>query len=175
MLRIGYVRLRDPVADGDAARGDDGQEAADLRAAGCQVVRAEAPPQPGADAFAALHSILDFIGADDELVVGRLDYLGARGRDMLTVLERLERRGASLQILKPDLSSRGPGGPALRAALEAVAALEPANAARARKPAATQEIRALQRAGVGPVEIARRLGVSRMTVWRKLRALEPCG
>mgnify|MGYP002652368001 CR=1 FL=1 len=27
----------------------------------------------------------------------------------------------------------------------------------------------LQAAGVGPVEIARRLGVSRMTVWRKLK------
>ena len=34
------------------------------------------------------------------------------------------------------------------------------------------EIHALQRAGVGPVEIARRLGVSRMTVWRKLKAVE---
>jgi len=30
--------------------------------------------------------------------------------------------------------------------------------------------RAMQAAGVGPVEIARRLGVSRMTVWRKLKA-----
>ena len=29
----------------------------------------------------------------------------------------------------------------------------------------------LQRAGIGPVEIARRLGVSRMTVWRKLKAV----
>jgi len=37
---------------------------------------------------------------------------------------------------------------------------------------AAEEIKALQDAGVGPVEIARRLGVSRMTVWRKLRALE---
>ena len=27
----------------------------------------------------------------------------------------------------------------------------------------------MQRAGIGPVEIARRLGVSRMTVWRKLK------
>jgi DNA invertase Pin-like site-specific DNA recombinase len=174
MLRIGYVRLRDAVPNsegGDEATGD----AAALRAAGCQVVRAEEPPQAGADPFATLHSILDFIGAGDELVVGRLDYLGASGRAMLAVLERLERRGASLQILKPDLSSRGPGGAALRAALEAVATFEPANPSRARKPAATQEIRALQRAGVGPVEIARRLGVSRMTVWRKLRALEPCG
>jgi transcriptional regulator of acetoin/glycerol metabolism len=46
---------------------------------------------------------------------------------------------------------------------------------RHRRPAANQEIRALQRAGVGPVEIARRLGVSRMTVWRKLKAMEACG
>ena len=174
MLRIGYVRLRDPMAGGEAS-GEATQDAADLRAAGCQVVRAEEPAQPGGDPFAILHSILDFIGAGDELVVAGLDHLGASGRAMLAVLERLERRGASLQILRPELSSRGPGGPALRAALEAVATFEPAGAQRARKPAATQEIRALQRAGVGPVEIARRLGVSRMTVWRKLRALEPCG
>ncbi|HEX4098851.1 MAG TPA: HTH domain-containing protein, partial [Caulobacteraceae bacterium] len=72
-------------------------------------------------------------------------------------------------------SSHGPEGRALRAALEAVAAIEPAARARARRPAAPQEIRDLQRAGVGPVEIARRLGVSRMTVWRKLRALDACG
>ena len=68
---------------------------------------------------------------------------------------------------------RQAGGPALRAALQAVAMLEPLTA-RPRRPAATQEIRDLQRAGVGPVEIARRLGVSRMTVWRKLKAPERC-
>ena len=65
------------------------------------------------------------------------------------------------------------GGRTLRAVLEAVSTPEPAaHAHRRRTAAAPQEIRALQRAGVGPVEIARRLGVSRMTVWRKLRALE---
>jgi DNA invertase Pin-like site-specific DNA recombinase len=170
MLRIGYVRPCEPV-EGDGAP----DATAALQAAGCQVVRAEAPAQPGADPFAALHAILEVIGAGDELVVGRLDHLGASGRAMLAVLDRLERRSAGLQILNPALSSQGPGGTALRAALEAVAALEPAHAARHRKPAATQEIRALQRAGVGPVEIARRLGVSRMTVWRKLRSLETCG
>jgi DNA invertase Pin-like site-specific DNA recombinase len=50
-----------------------------------------------------------------------------------------------------------------------VAAVEPAQGFRARRPAAAQEIRDLQQAGIGPVEIARRLGVSRMTVWRKLK------
>jgi len=29
-------------------------------------------------------------------------------------------------------------------------------------------------AGLGPVEIAKRLGVSRMTVWRKLKSMEVC-
>mgnify|MGYP000446811857 CR=1 FL=1 len=43
---------------------------------------------------------------------------------------------------------------------------------RRRASARADEIFALQRAGVGPVEIARRLGVSRMTVWRKLKAVE---
>ena len=169
MLRIGYVRLQDqgPYAV-------PGADAAALKALGCHVVRAEEPDRPGGDDFAVLHSILEFIGAGDELVVGRLEHLGASGRAMLQVLQALERRGAALQVVEPDLSSAGPGGPALRAALEAVAAVEPVGAARHRRPAVAQDIRALQRAGIGPVEIARRLGVSRMTVWRKLKAVEPC-
>lgn len=162
MLRIGYVRLRDA---------DTAAECAALKAAGCQVVRAEEPAAPGGDDDTVLNSIIDFIGEGDQLVVMRLDQLGWSGRAILSALERLEARGASLHILEPELSSLGADGRALRAALEAVAAVEPAQPLRARRPAA-QEIRALQQAGVGPVEIARRLGVSRMTVWRKLREVE---
>jgi DNA invertase Pin-like site-specific DNA recombinase len=169
MLRIGYVRLHD-----DHLGAEPAAETAALMALGCHVVRAEAPARPDGDDFAVLHSILEFIGAGDELVVGRLEHLGASGRAMLEALQALERRGAALQIVEPALSSAGPGGPALRAALEAVAAVEPVGAGRHRRPAAAQDIRALQRAGIGPVEIARRLGVSRMTVWRKLKAVEPC-
>jgi transcriptional regulator of acetoin/glycerol metabolism len=91
----------------------------------------------------------------------------------LEALERLESRGATLCVLEPALTSDGVTGEALRAVLRAVADLEPPVNGRRRKPAAAaHEIFALQRAGVGPVEIARRLGVSRMTVWRKLKALE---
>jgi len=170
MIRIGYVRLpdREGVADPVA-------DAAALSAFGCSVVRTEEPAFPGGEGFAVLRSILEFIGEGDQLVVSRLEQLGVGGRVILGVLERLERRGASLHVLDHDLSSQGPGGAALRAALEAVAAVEPAVLARHRRTAAAQDIRALQRAGVGPVEIARRLGVSRMTVWRKLKALETCG
>ena len=153
MLRIGYIRLHD--ADGAPS-------VAALRDCGCQVVRTD-----DADEAAALDSILEFIGDGDQLTVPRLDHLGPSGRGILEVLDRLEARGASLRVLSPELDSRGAGGAALRAALEAVAAVEPPGGRRRRL--GTQEIRALRRAGVGPVEIARRLGVSRMTVWRKLK------
>ena len=161
MLRIGYVRLRDPTAQEDTTL---------LKAAGCQVVRAE---EPGA-AGQTLNAILDFIGAGDQLVVRRLDRLGLTGRGLLEAIERLDARAASLFVVEPELSSVGASGTALRAVVAAVADLEPAT--RRRRPAAaTHEIFALQRAGVGPVEIARRLGVSRMTVWRKLKAVESAG
>jgi DNA invertase Pin-like site-specific DNA recombinase len=159
MLRIGYVRLRDAAAQ---------EETAQLKAAGCHVVRAE---EPGA-AGQTLASILDFIGAGDELVVTRLSRLAPSPRTLLDALNRLDERGATLVVLAPPLASRGAAGPALRAALEAVVELEPDPGARRRAAAPAQEIVALQRAGVGPVEIARRLGVSRMTVWRKLKAVE---
>jgi DNA invertase Pin-like site-specific DNA recombinase len=168
MSKIGYLRRR-PAEFG----GDPTAEAARLSGLGCDTVRTEASPA-GVQDGVVLGAILDEIAAGDELVVTRLDQLGDSGRAMFEVLERLERRGAGLRVLDPALSSRGPGGPALRAALEAVALLEPLTAAKPRRPAAAQEIRELQRAGVGPVEIARRLGVSRMTVWRKLKSLERC-
>lgn len=162
MLRIGYVRLRDRRSTDDTVT---------LKAAGCHVVRAEEPEALSADASEVLSSILDFIGEGDQLVVTRLDQLGGSGRAVLEVLDRLEERGASLFVVEQDISSQGLGGQALRAALQAVMAVEPAWTSRKRKgQLAADEVRALQAAGVGPVEIARRLGVSRMTVWRKLKA-----
>ena len=158
MLRIGYVRLEEA----------GGGEAASLRALGCHVVRAEeeAESQP------VLASILDFIGDGDQLVAPSLAHLGRSARGVLDLLERLDQRGATLMAADPAVVSTGAEGRALRAALKAVAAFEPLEPARRRARAPAHEIRALQRAGVGPVEIARRLGVSRMTVWRKLKAIE---
>ena len=153
MLRIGYVRC-----DSNSAA-----ESAALAHAGCQVVRAEAAAGCGA----VLETILEFIAEGDQLAVARLDQLGG-ARAILAALDRLEARGASLKVLEPELDTGGAGGSALRAALQAVAAVEPPGPLNRRRPA-VQEIRAMQRAGIGPVEIARRLGVSRMTVWRKLK------
>lgn len=159
MIRIGYVRQFGTEAQQDAAR---------LEAAGCQVVRHEVTPSDGA----VLDSILEFIGPGDQLVVQRLDRLAPSGRGLLRVLDALEARGAGLEVLTPGLASQEPAGRALRAAVEAVAGLEQGHPVRGRRAAATQEIVAMRNQGLGPVEIARRLGVSRMTVWRRIRRLE---
>lgn len=159
MLRIGYVRLSDP---------DRGDAAGALRALGCQVVRIE--QDPVADVQPVLASILEFIGEGDELVALKLEHLGRSSRSLLELIDRLEARGASLATAEPPMTSTGAEGRTLRGVLTALAALEPSEPSRRRPRAPANEILALQRAGLGPVEIARRLGVSRMTVWRKLRA-----
>ena len=164
MLRIGYVRLRDERSADDTAT---------LKSIGCHVVRAEEPAGPMSDESTVLSSILDFIGEGDQLVVTRLGHLAGSSRNVLEVIDRLEQRKASLYVVDPDISSQGESGRALRAALQAVLSVEPISAFRPRRgKTAAHDIRALQAAGLGPVEIARRLGVSRMTVWRKLREVE---
>jgi DNA invertase Pin-like site-specific DNA recombinase len=160
MLKIGYVRLQDARSAEDTAA---------LKMLGCHVVRAEEPACPTADGSCVLASIFDFISEGDQLVVTRLSHLSNSARELLDMLDRLQSRGASLLVVEAQLTSVGESGRALRAALGAVASIEPPWAAKRRKSAPAEDIRALQAAGVGPVEIARRLGVSRMTVWRKLK------
>jgi DNA invertase Pin-like site-specific DNA recombinase len=163
MLKIGYVRYGDQDLDDQVSA---------LEALGCQVIRAEENLAEGVGA-PVLASILDFISAGDQLVVGRLAHLATSSRELLDVVARLEARGASLYVADAGLTTQGEGGRALRAVLQAVGSLPDDPPARRRRSSAeAQEIRALKRAGLGPVEIARRLGVSRMTVWRKLRELE---
>jgi len=163
MLKIGYVRLGDEDLD---------QQIAALEALGCQVIRSEERFGLGA-VSPVLNSILDFIGEGDQLVVGKLAHLARTSHELLDVVSRLEARGASLYVADAQISSQGESGRALRAVLQAVGALDQAGPRRRRGVTAeAQQIRALRRAGMGPVEIARRLGVSRMTVWRKLREIE---
>ena len=160
MLKIGYVRLRDPRAAEDTAT---------LKAAGCHVVRAEEANCLAGCEHAVLKSILDFISEGDRLVVTRLSHLHAHAHEVLELLSRLEARGAGLIITESHIATDGEGARALHAALVAVAELETAWAPRRHRSAPAEDILALQAAGVGPVEIARRLGVSRMTVWRRLK------
>jgi DNA invertase Pin-like site-specific DNA recombinase len=160
MLKIGFVRLGDAAASADVER---------LRAAGCQVVRMAEPGQEQA----TLRAIFEFIGPDDELLVVRLDRLATSLHGLTEALDRLSVRGAHLSVLEPKISTCDGHNAPLRTVLDALTGLTATAAARPRRGAAdASAIHSLARSGLGPVEIARRLGVSRMTVWRKLKSVQ---
>lgn len=148
-LRIGYLRA-----------GHDREEARTQLAAACQVVRSDpSPDQPGG----GLPAVLGFLGPGDRLVVTGLQSLGDANA-ALSALEALKGHGAILQVVDPPFTTHGEAGRALAAGL--------AHTAPAAHPSDRgDEVLSLHAAGIGPSEIARRLQISRMTVWRPLRRL----
>jgi DNA invertase Pin-like site-specific DNA recombinase len=181
MARIGYARVSSADQDFEIQKGK-------LESAGCGVIRAEkvsGKTRAGRDELA---TVLEFIREGDELVVVKLDRLGRSTRDVLNIVHELEAKGASLRVLEPDVvSTSGATGRMVITVLGMVAemerqfirerqqaGIEAAKAkgvyrGRARK-VGPDAIAALRAEGLGPTAIASRLNVSRMTVYRELRA-----
>ncbi len=162
----------------------------DLRAAGAerlfceQVSSVAARPQ--------LDMALDFVREGDTLMVGKPDRLARSTADLLAIVHRLEARGVGLVVLSmggQKLDTRSPTGKLMLTVLAAVATFErdlmlerqregiaKAKADgryKGRAPTAraqADEVRLLKADGVRPTDIALRLGMSRMSVYRCLDA-----
>lgn len=182
-MRIGYARVS--TLDQDHVTQKER-----LIAAGCSTVRAEKISGRSRDGRDELQTILDFIRAGDELVVIKLDRLGRCTRDVLNIVHELDGKGASLRVLEPEITTAGDVGRMVITVLGMVAELERKfmrerqqagiDAAKARgaykgrpKTISSKAIKELATAGAGPTEIARCLGISRMTVYRELRDRHP--
>lgn len=160
MLRIGYARVGGRDTAADVAR---------LKALDCQTVRLEGDVDAISDVPVVLGSILAFLQPGDALIVNRVSDLAGSRIDLLQVLQRLESGGAQLEIIDPPVALPTNLLKALRTVLAEVLALEPEAGAKIGIAGRHKEIVALRDAGLRPLEIARRVGVSRMTVWRHLR------
>ena len=57
---------------------------------------------------------MQFLRADDELVVLRLDRLGRSTRDVLNLVHELDQKGASLRVLEPEVTTAGSMGRMVR-------------------------------------------------------------
>ena len=179
MTRIGYARVSTKDQDLDI-------QIAKLKAAGCEIVRSETGSGASRIGRAELETVLQFVREGDELVVHRLDRLGRSTRDVLNLVHELDAKGASLRILEPDITTAGDMGRMVITVLGMVADMElkfikdrqraGIEAAKTkgvykgrRKSVDEVEIRKLASEGISKAQIARNLGISRMTVYRTLQ------
>jgi DNA invertase Pin-like site-specific DNA recombinase len=129
--------------------------------------------------------LLDMISNGDKLVVWKLDRLARNMNDLMQIVSELETKGATLEILDQRIDTGTASGKAFLQMLGVFAEFETnlrkerqaAGIAKAKaerpeaykgKPASVdaQTIRNLLEAGMKPMEVARKLGVSRATVYR---------
>ena len=156
-------------------------------AAGCGVIRTETGSGASREGRGELRNVLDFLRDGDELVVHRLDRLGRSTRDVLNLVHDLEGRGATLRVLEPDVTTAGDLGRLVVTVLGMVADLElkfirdrqraGIDAARTKgvyhgrkQQIDTDRIRELAARNMPKARIARTLGISRMSVYRALKA-----
>lgn len=182
---VGYAR----TSTADQVAGLEGQER-DLKAAGCEKVFAERISATTAQR-PQLEAVLGWTRAGDVLTVTKPDRLARSTADLLGIVGRLEAKGVGLMVLSMGggpLDTRTPTGRLMLTMLAAVAEFEKAlmlerqreGIAKAkaegkyqgRAPTAMRqagEVTRLKADGVSPTEIARRLGMSRMSVYRALK------
>lgn len=158
---VGYVQ-----SNGDAGR--LAGEVRTLMAFGCQTVRTEAAEAPDKLFKPVLEAVCDFLGEGDELVAPDVTHLGASPSAAESFLARLGARRARLRLLVPAPADLGLVCTATTGARRVQDAQPPILGGRID----AKTVKALSDHGFGPSQIARRLGVSRMTVWRKLASAE---
>jgi DNA invertase Pin-like site-specific DNA recombinase len=162
----------------------------DLKAAGAKKVFAEQVSSVGKRP--QLEAALDYVREGDVLIVTRPDRLARSVADLLGLIEGLAAKGVGLRILSmggSEVDTRSPTGRLMLTMLGAVAAFErelmlerqregiaKAKAEgkyRGRAPTAQRQagdVLRLKAEGVGPTQIARRLGIGRASVYRVLGA-----
>jgi DNA invertase Pin-like site-specific DNA recombinase len=156
----------------------------DLEAAGCKRIFKE--QISGVDSNRPqLQAALDYSRDGDVLICTKLDRLGRSVADIVKIEERLREREAALKIITPNMDTSTPEGRLSFTVLAAVAQFEreimlsrqAEGMAKAREegkfrgrcPTAaimTDEVLHLLADGVGPSEVARRLGIGRSSVHR---------
>ena len=181
MTLIGYARVSSASQDLDIQIGK-------LTDAGCEVIRSETVSGASRDGRSELNTVLEFLRNGDELVVHRLDRLGRSTRDVLNLVHEMDTKGASLRVLEPDITTQGEMGRMVITVLGMVADMElkfikdrqraGIDAAKGkgayrgrRKTVDEAEIHTRIESGSTKAQVARDMGVSRMTVYRALQKL----
>lgn len=180
---VGYAR----TSTLDQVAGIEAQER-DLAAAGCEKVFREQVSSVDVGHRDQLSLALDFLRDGDTLVVTKLDRLARSVAHMHDILQRVAAKGAALRILNMGIDTNSPTGKLMLNVLggvaefereimlerqrEGIAKAKAAGKYKGRAPTAQRrrvEIEALIAGGIGATEVAKRLGISRASVYNVLK------
>jgi DNA invertase Pin-like site-specific DNA recombinase len=154
-----------------------------LKAVGCDVIRAEKVSGTRRDGRTELQVLLDFLRPGDTLVVTRIDRLARSVKDLQDIVHELKSKGVSLKATEQPIDTATAAGKAFldmlavfaefetnlrkKRQLEGIKAAKENGIYRGRKPSIdAAEVRRLAAEGVGPTDIARRLKISRRSIYR---------
>jgi DNA invertase Pin-like site-specific DNA recombinase len=162
-----------------------------LRAAGCDVVRAEKVSGARRDGRTELQILLDFLRPGDTLMVTRVDRLARSIKDLQDIVHELKQRRVTLAATEQPIDTRTAAGKAFldmlgvfaefetnlrrERQLEGIAHAKARGAYKGREPSIdTNEVRRLRdEEKLGPTAIARRLKIGRASVYRVLATANP--
>jgi DNA invertase Pin-like site-specific DNA recombinase len=179
MALYGYAR----VSTGDQ---DLTLQEGTLRAAGCEVIRAEKVTGTSRVGRTELQVLLDFLRHGDTLMVTRIDRLARSIKDLQDIVFMLKEKGVTLKATEQPIDTLSAAGKAFldmlgvfaefetnlrrERQLEGIAAAKSRGVYLGRKPSINSaEIQRLNlEEKLGATEIARRLGIGRSSVYRAL-------
>jgi DNA invertase Pin-like site-specific DNA recombinase len=178
MTIIGYARVS--TTDQDLSI----QQAA-LKAAGCEVIRAEKRSGTTTKGRDELKTILDFLRDGDVLMVTRIDRLARSIGDLQDIARAVRAAGASLKATEQPIDTSTAAGKCFLDMLgvfaefetnlrrerqfEGIAKAKAAGAYKGRRSSIKPEdVRKMKANGLGPTEIAKALGIGRASVYRLL-------
>ena len=157
-----------------------------LKAAGCDVIRAEKASGTRLDGRTELQVLLAFLRPGDALVVTRIDRLARSLRDLQNIVHELKKKRVALRATEQPVNTGTAAGKAFLDMLgvfaefesnlrkerqaEGIAAAKARGVYKGRKakidPAVVQRLRYKEK--LRPATIARRLGIGRASVYRVL-------
>jgi DNA invertase Pin-like site-specific DNA recombinase len=182
MSVIGYARVS--TTDQDLSI----QQVA-LKAAGCEVIRAEKRSGTSTAGREELRTVLDFLRKGDVLMVTRIDRLARSIGDLQDIVRIIKARGASLRATEQPIDTGTAAGKCFldmlgvfaefetnlrrERQLEGIAKAKAAGVYQGR-PASIDaaQVRAMKAGGIGATEIAKTLGIGRASVYRALEGTE---
>lgn len=157
-----------------------------LRAAGCEIIRAEKASGSSRDGRTELSLLLEFLRPGDTLMVTRVDRLARSIRDLQDIVYSLNQRGITLRATEQPVDTRSAAGKAFldmlgvfaefetnlrrERQMEGIAAAKARGVYRGRKPSIdpAEVYRLYTDEKMGATAIARQLGIGRASVYRVL-------